>query len=94
MNHFTSVNTCFTRALIWSRTAPTAHHQVDGAGDFLGLRLVSLHAVPGKEEVVCLPSLVFFFFFSQHETPRPLLRKAGAPVIQQSLHESGDGGDE
>lgn len=29
--------------------APTAHHQVDGAADFLGLRLVSFHAVPGGE---------------------------------------------
>lgn len=81
---------CFTRVQIWSRAAPTAHHQVDGAADFLGLRLVSLHAVPEKEKLVCLPSLVI----SQHETLRPLLRRAGAPVIQQSLHESGDGGDE
>lgn len=80
----------FTRVEIWSRAAPTAHHQVDGAADFLGLRLVSLHAVPEKEKIVCLPSWVI----SRHESLRPLLWKVEAPVIQQSLHESGDGGDE
>lgn len=66
-----------------------AHHQVDWAADFLGLPLVSLHAVPEKERIVCLPSVI-----SQHESLRPLLWKAKAPVIQQSLHESRDGGDE
>lgn len=46
-----------------------AHHQVDGAADFLGLRLVSFHAVSGKERIVCLPSSII----SQHESLGPLL---------------------
>lgn len=67
---YTCWNLCF-----WSRAAPMAHHQVDGAANFLGLRLVSLHAVPEKERVLVF--LLLLFHSMNHwghygETPKHL----------------------